>query len=125
MPQAGPTDDDVRPDAARPEAAPLRRLELLLVLAAWVFFAVLNLATGLLDGRGDGPGRGTAVADLEARHVVLPAVWAVLTTLVLWGSLSSRPPRWCTTTAQPAAARVRAMAAPRRLAAPVTRATRS
>lgn len=91
MPQAATEDHDA-PTTSPPEAAPLRGVEVLLVVVAWAFFSVLNLATGLLDGRGVG-GPWALSADVEARHLAMPAVWAALTVLVLWASRHVRMDR--------------------------------
>src|SRR3712207_5473374 len=69
--------------AARPDAAPLRAVELLAVALVWTFYGVLNVANEVLDRHPGGHPSG-AEAGLEARLFVHPAVWAVLTTLVLW-----------------------------------------
>ena len=68
----------------RPEAAPLRPVEWALIAAVWAFFGAMTVATLLVD-RGGGPpfnAKGPAALQL----FVNPAVWAVLTALVLWAS---------------------------------------
>jgi len=70
--------------AARPESAPLRPVELAVIAAVWAFFGAMAVATVLVDRRG-GPGFGPArITALQL--FVNPAVWAVLTALVLWAS---------------------------------------
>jgi two-component system, LytTR family, sensor kinase len=78
--------DAVRTTGKYPSAGPLRRGEVLVVVAVWAFFAVLNVATWLLEPRGG----ASAPAQLEVSRLVGPAVWAVLTVFVFW--LSRRLP---------------------------------
>ncbi len=75
---------DIGPsEIGRPEAVALRGAEVMVVGAVWGFYAVLNVVTGVLyPQRGDSP--GGPPAGVEARQLVMPAVWAVLTLLVLW-----------------------------------------
>ena len=65
-----------------PNAAPLRAIELFAVAMVWLFFGALNVATQVLDRHRDGPPFG-GVPDGNARLFINPALWAVLTTLVL------------------------------------------
>jgi two-component system, LytTR family, sensor kinase len=86
MQQPGVAGPDARLASGQPaEATPLRGVEVLLVVAVWGFYALLNLATEVLGGHRDGVPAAPTVG-VEAGHVVLPAVWAVVTTLVLWWS---------------------------------------
>jgi signal transduction histidine kinase len=75
---------DIGPsEIGRPEAVALRGVEVLVVGAVWGFYAVLNVVTGVLYPQRGGPPAG-APAAVEPRQLVMPAVWAVLTLLVLW-----------------------------------------
>jgi hypothetical protein len=71
--------------AERPDAAPLRAVELLVVAAVWVFFGFMNVATTVL-----GPGRDRplleALANANRRLFINPVLWALLTALILWMS---------------------------------------
>jgi hypothetical protein len=78
---AGPDLD--RTAGGRPDATPLRAAELLAVAVVWSFYGALNVATEVLDRPGGGPPSG-AEPGLAARVFINPAVWAVLTTLLLW-----------------------------------------
>jgi signal transduction histidine kinase len=62
---------------------PLRRSELLLVVAFWTFLAVLTAANGILDPRGRGPqpivpGAPVAIAFIASY------LWAALTPFIFW-----------------------------------------
>ena len=67
--------------AARPDAAPLRTVEWVLIAAVWAFYGAMSVATQIVDRRGGSP--FGADADLARQLFVNPAVWAVLTALVL------------------------------------------
>ena len=70
-------------EGARPEAAPQHAIEILLVILVWTFFAALNVMMAKFNHHHGGPAGIRSEASV-AGHVVLPAVWAVLTTVVLW-----------------------------------------
>ena len=70
---------------SRPEAAPLRAVELLLVAVVWAFYGVLNVATQVLEPDRDRPVL-EALSAVNPRIFVNPVLWAVLTTLILWMS---------------------------------------
>ena len=72
MQQRGAAETDERPGTSWPaEAAPLRGLEVLLVVRVWAFYALLNVATRLLyQSRGGVP--GAPPVGFEARQLVLP-----------------------------------------------------
>jgi len=70
--------------AARPDAAPLRPVEWLLIAAVWAFYGAMSVATQLVDRGGGPPFGGQSVTAL--RLFVNPAVWALLTALVLSAS---------------------------------------
>ena len=76
-------------DGQRAETLPLRRVELAGVVAFWIFFAVLTLATTMLEPRG-GVRPGGLPHGTATRLFVNPAVWAGITMLGLW--LSARFP---------------------------------
>ncbi len=68
----------------RPEAAPLRTVEWVLIAGVWAFYGAMTVATLLVD-RGGGPpfdGKGPTALQL----FVNPLVWAALTALILWVS---------------------------------------
>ena len=71
--------------AARPDAAPLRTVEWVLIAAVWAFYGAMSVATQIVNHRG-GPSFGSD-GDTTLRLFVNPAVWAVLTALILWVSL--------------------------------------
>ena len=71
-----------RSRAARPDAAPLRAVELLVVALVWAFFGVLNVATALLDRHGPPP--FAAPTGTNPRLFINPVLWALLTVLILW-----------------------------------------
>ncbi len=69
---------------ARPDAAPLRTVEMTLIAAVWAFYGAMSVATEIVDHRGGwllGPD-----GELPLRLLVNPAVWAVVTALLLWAS---------------------------------------
>jgi len=68
----------------RPDAAPLRTVELVVIAAVWAFYGAMSVATQIVDRRGGSP--FGADADLARQLFVNPAVWAVLTALILWAS---------------------------------------
>jgi anti-sigma regulatory factor (Ser/Thr protein kinase) len=80
---AGP--DGAAGDARLPEAAPLRARDAAVVVAGWALFAALTVGIGRLYGHRGGP-PGAPPPGVEARLLVLPAMWAVLTLGVLWAS---------------------------------------
>jgi two-component sensor histidine kinase len=65
--------DDVRRDSF-----PLRRSELLLIVAFWAFFAAITAASRLLDPRGPGPDSPVALG-FATLAVVQSTLWAILT----------------------------------------------
>jgi signal transduction histidine kinase len=65
--------------APRPDAAPLRAVELLVVAVVWLFYGALSVATETLEHHHDGAPFGSA----NPRFFINPVLWAVLTTLVL------------------------------------------
>lgn len=68
---------EVREDPREP--VPLTRAELALILAFWLFVALLSAANGIVDPRGPrGPQTTPAVAFLQS------ALWAVLTPAIFW-----------------------------------------
>ena len=68
----------------RPDAAPLRTVEWVLIAAVWAFYGAMSVATQIVDRRGGSPfGADSALA---RQLFVNPAVWAVLTALILWAS---------------------------------------
>jgi two-component sensor histidine kinase len=69
--------------APRPDAAPLRAIELLVVALVWGFYAVLTVASVVLD-RHEGRVTLGALFSTNPRFYINPVIWAVLTTLVLW-----------------------------------------
>lgn len=68
-----------------PEREPLRLVEVAVVCAVWAFFAFLNLLFVAFTARDGDAGGGMSLVT-EARHVILPTVWALLTIVVLWAS---------------------------------------
>ncbi len=70
--------------AARPDAAPLRTVELGLIVAVWAFYGAMSIATEIVDHGGGNPVVPDGALSLL---FVNPAVWAVITALVLWVSL--------------------------------------
>lgn len=68
----------------RPDAAPLRPVELLVVAVVWLFFIALNVATALVDPHGPPPSLGLPRVNL--RILINPILWAFLTTFILWVS---------------------------------------
>ena len=68
---------------SRPEAAPLRAVELLLVAVVWAFYGVLNVATQVLEPGRDRPVL-EALSGVNPRIFINPVLWAVLTTLIPW-----------------------------------------
>lgn len=70
---------------ARPEAAPLRPVELAVIAGVWAFYGAMSVAT-LMVGRPPGAPPFGPEGLSPLRLFVNPVVWAVLTTLVLWGS---------------------------------------
>ena len=73
------TIDDQPVGARRPDAAPLRGVELLAVAAVWLFYGALSVATETLEHHRDGAPFGGA----NPRFFINPVLWAILTTLVL------------------------------------------
>jgi two-component system LytT family sensor kinase len=69
---------------ARPDAAPLRPVEWALIAAVWAFYGAMSVATQVIDRRG-GPSFGSD-GNTALRLLVNPAVWAVLTAVVLSAS---------------------------------------
>ena len=67
----------------RPDAAPLRGVELLVVALVWIFYAVLTVASEVLD-RHEGRAPFARLLATNPRFFINPVIWAVLTTLVLW-----------------------------------------
>ena len=79
-----------RPDsesraATRPDAAPLRAVELLSIVVVWLFYGALTLATPLLEQRRE-RGSFEALSNTNPRFFINPILWAALTTLILWMS---------------------------------------
>lgn len=70
--------------APRPDAAPLRAVELVLIAVVWSFYGAMNVATEVLDRRWGTPAGADSVLLLQL--FVNPAVWTLLTALVLWVS---------------------------------------
>ncbi|CAN5905478.1 histidine kinase [soil metagenome] len=73
------------PANSRPDAAPLRAVELLLVAVLWAFYGVLTVATQVLEPGRDRPVL-EALSAVNPRILINPMLWAVLTTLILWMS---------------------------------------
>lgn len=69
---------------ARPEAAPLRSVEWMVIAAVWAFYGAMSVATDLVDRRV-GPSFGSDDHTL-LQLWVNPAVWAILTAIILWAS---------------------------------------
>lgn len=74
---------DAKPEPAPAERVPLRRNELLLILAFWTFIAILTAVNGMLDPRGRGlqpvlPASPLALAFIET------FLWAAITPFVFW-----------------------------------------
>ena len=66
---------------ARPDAAPLRPVEWVLIPVVWAFYGVMTIATKLDDLRA-GSHLG-ADGDTVLRMLVNPAVWTIVTALIL------------------------------------------
>ncbi|HWE43062.1 MAG TPA: histidine kinase [Gemmatimonadaceae bacterium] len=64
----------------RPDAGPLRPVELLAIALFWTFFGTLTVATATLDSHGSRP----RFPGLVPRLVINPIVWAAVTTFVFW-----------------------------------------
>jgi hypothetical protein len=75
MPQS--TEDRLGPAPAEP--APLRRAELIAIVAFWTFLAVLTAANAMLDPRGRGPLKPVASSAPVALAFVEAYLWAALT----------------------------------------------
>jgi signal transduction histidine kinase len=60
---------------------PLRRSELLLIVAFWTFLAVLSAANGILDPRGRGPLVSSAPVAIA---FIASYLWAALTPFIFW-----------------------------------------
>ncbi len=73
---------DDRTEAAGPEPAPLRRAELIAIVAFWTFLAVLTAANAMLDPRGRGPLKPVASSAPVALAFVEAYLWAALTPLI-------------------------------------------
>jgi two-component system, LytTR family, sensor kinase len=67
---------------ATPEPAPLRRAELIAIVAFWTFLAVLTAANAMLDPRGRGPLKPVASSAPVALAFVEAYLWAALTPIV-------------------------------------------
>jgi signal transduction histidine kinase len=67
----------------RPDAAPLRVVELLVVAVVWLFFGALNIATEVLERHHD-ISPAEALGDASPRIFINPVLWALVTTVVLW-----------------------------------------
>ena len=71
-----------RPETAAAEPAPLRRVELIAIVAFWTFLAVLTAANAMLDPRGRGPLKPVASSAPVALAFVEAYLWAGLTPLI-------------------------------------------
>ena len=78
MPQNA--EDPLAPGTADP--APLRRAELIAIVAFWTFLAVLTAANAMLDPRGRGPLKPVASSAPVALAFVEAYLWAALTPLI-------------------------------------------
>jgi hypothetical protein len=67
----------------RPDAAPLRLVELVVIAIVWLFFGALNVATEVLERHHD-ISPAEALGDASPRIFINPVLWALVTTLVLW-----------------------------------------
>jgi two-component system, LytTR family, sensor kinase len=73
-------DDRLAPAAGEP--TPLRRVELIAIIAFWTFLAVLTAANAMLDPRGRGPLKPVASSAPVALAFVEAYLWALLTPLI-------------------------------------------
>jgi signal transduction histidine kinase len=78
MPQS--PDDRLEPAPAEP--APLRRAEVIAIVAFWTFLAVLTAANAMLDPRGRGPLKPVASSAPVALAFVEAYLWAALTPVI-------------------------------------------
>ena len=67
----------------RPDAAPLRAVEVLMVAVVWAFYGALNVATQLLEPHRQHPA-DAAWTGVNPRIFINPIIWAALTTVILW-----------------------------------------
>ncbi|HYC32290.1 MAG TPA: histidine kinase [Gemmatimonadales bacterium] len=84
-----------RPAIPSSEPTPLRRAELIAILAFWTFLAVLTAANAMLDPRGRGPLKPVASSAPVALAFVEAYLWAALTPLIfrLAGRYTPERPR--------------------------------
>lgn len=67
----------------RSEPVPLRRVEILLIIAFWTFVALLTVATGALDPRGRST-ESPLLSPPVLLGLIQAGIWAVLTPLIFW-----------------------------------------
>ena len=75
---------DDRSGSAHGEPTPLRRAELIAIVAFWTFLAALTAANAMLDPRGRGPLKPVASSAPVALAFVEAYLWALLTPLIFW-----------------------------------------